>query len=410
MVSRHLILTGLVISLVAACAPNEDASPGATLSPVNAGEPVFSLGVARAEAINITSDGSGGGPVVAWTEDGGVVVARLDTTAATLVGEMDVSGSADPFLHPIERPAVSVAEDGSVDIAFTSLDRGGTVYHSRLVGDQLNGPRVISGDPRPETVLVHSHRTSGGGLILAWLEDSSLTVATGSGDSMLEMDNVDDMTCDCCNPVPLTIGESLVVAYRDFQLVDGEVVRDIVAVRSSDGGETFGAPVTIADDRWFINACPFSGPSVAALDDRLVVAWMDGRQSIHPEQASSSIWVDISFDEGATFGRDIEVTGDGINHWPVLAVDVDGAIHLVWEVQGPDGGIAYATSTDQATSFTEPAMLVDTSGGLPKSPSMVIHDGLLIVTWIDGGGGRIAAWAAPGLGSAGLETPLDYDR
>ena len=252
---------------------------------------------------------------------------------------------------------------------------------------------AISGDPLPETNLVHLTRDPSGGLVAAWLEDLTLSVAAEAGTGVVvETELVDDLTCDCCNPVPLFVGDELVVAYRDLVRTEDAPYRDIALLRSLDGGASFGEHVTIADDHWAIAGCPFTGPSIVESGDAVVVAWMDARQSVHPDQQDSTIWVDRSLDGGRTFGDDVALTVDGIHRWPVMAVDGNGVIHLVWQTQGTEGGLNYTRSTDDGQSFDPPTMLIDAAAGPPQAPSIAIAGDHMIVTWIAAGAGHVAAW------------------
>ena len=356
-------------------------------------DPVFLTQVPDAIALNVAVQGEQT-PVVAWTTTHGVGVARLDRDGE-LVDEV-IDSDVPPFAHPIERPAVGLRPDGTVDLAFTvPAEGGGSVFYKRLPADAPAQP--ISGTPRPETNLVHLSYDAEGKPLFAWLEDSTLSVAYGD-DGPVETPVVDNLTCDCCNPVPVTVGGLPLVAYRDLAHVDGQVVRDVAVVRSTGTFEGFEEPQVIADDHWFLDGCPFSGPSaLEANDGALVVAWMDARQSVHPDQTSSTIWVDRSDDGGVTFGTDLAVTSGGNHRWPVMAVDQRGAIHLIWETRGSGGGLSHAVSVDSGRAFSEPKLLVDDSMSRnPTSPSVAIHNDLLLVTWADGGTGHVAGWEISG--------------
>ena len=353
-------------------------------------QPLFQSELDGAVAANVATNGTDS-PVVVWITADHVMASTLDLTAGELVETREVDGGVVPIAHPIERPAVAVRGDGSVDIAFTSFQGSGASVFYVGNGSQ---PVVISGDPKVETNLVHVALVDDSP-VWAWLEASTLSVGiTGSG-TVTERELVDDETCDCCNPVPTMAGDALVISYRDFDTVDGEIVRDVVAIASTDGGDSFGEVVAVADDHWFIAGCPFSGPSSIVIGDELIVAWMDGRQSVHPDQQTSSIWVDRSSDGGATFGTDVEVTRDGLNRWPVMGVDDNGIVHMVWETAGADGGLSYATSSDDGRTFQVRDLLVSRSpgdGGAPTSPSIAIQEDLLIVTWATSGVGHVGVW------------------
>ncbi len=356
--------------------------------------PLFQATIAGAVAVNVAVNGVDP-PVVSWTSPGMVNVAELDLDRGELGPATDVSGESEPFAHPIERPAIASRSSGVVDIAFTSLvGAGGSVFWTSWDRHMASPPLLVSGEPRIETVLVHLAHSADDSLVLSWLEDSTLSVAIpGADGTPIELEMVDDLTCDCCNPVPIVTGDEMVVAYRDLERSGPATYRDVVIARSEDGGATFEM-VPVADDHWDIDACPFSGPAVVSSEAGIVVAWMDARQSVHPDQMSSTIWVDRSNDGGRTFGVDLAVTGDGISRWPVLAWDEDGLLHLVWENQSPNGGIFHSFSSDGGGSFSSPVVLVANQSGRGRArvPSVAVHGTRLIVSWTDGSDGQVGVW------------------
>jgi len=390
----------VVCLLSAACGAGPEHSPEAptTTATVPAvgvdADPVFVTAIDEAVTVNAASDGDE--IALAWITHDGVSTAMVDPTTGVLGDHRTVNGSITPIAHPIERPALVFRDDGALDVAFTSfVGDGASVYLSRDGAE----PEAISGPARPETNLVHMTPDQEGGLWMAWLEDSTLSVARERANEVVEQEGVDDLTCDCCHPVPTVVGDTLVVSYRDLETVDGAVVRNAAVVRSVDGGETFEPALGVADEDWYIDGCPFTGPSAVEVDGTIVLAWMDARQSLHPDQSDSSIWVDRSTDVGASFGVDLRVTDGGSHRWPILVVDRRSLIHMVWETVGPDGGLSYAWSDDSGRSFSDPVLLVGramSGGSAPASPSAVVHDRLLVVTWAARGTGYVAAWPIDG--------------
>jgi len=386
-----------ILCLLLAAACGDGADTGATVTTaatdtisVASGDPENVVSLDGAVVVNVVSNGDE--LALAWITHDEVMVSRLDPGTGDLAEERPVNASVVPIAHPIERPALAFRDDGTLDVAFTSFaGDGASVYLSTDGGD----PEPISGPARPETNLVHMTTGPDGALWMAWLESSTLSVAFEDATRVVELEDVDDRTCDCCNPVPTFLDDDLVVSYRDLDTVDGQVVRNTSVVRSIDGGETFQPVVRVADDDWFIDGCPFTGPSAVNIEGTMVLAWMDARQSSHPDQAASSIWVDRSTDRGASFGADLEVVGEGRHRWPSMAVDDAGVIHLVWETEGPDGGLSYSWSDDAGRSFASPTLLVDrelSGGNAPGSPTAVVHDGRLVVSWAAGGTGFVAIW------------------
>lgn len=76
--------------------------------------------------------------------------------------------------------------------------------------------------------------------------------------------------CPCCRVAIGFAGNAVILTYRGVEAGD---VRDIMAVRSTDGGRTWSAPAPVARDAWKIKGCPHVGASVASIGDRVWVAW-----------------------------------------------------------------------------------------------------------------------------------------
>ena len=300
-----LVVAGCLVAILSSCSSPEQVETSLTVSPsteatdptpadptsvptnplpaLELGNPIFEIQLPDAVSVNVATR-EGTQPAIAWVTAESVLVARLDPDSGKLVSEVSASASAQPFSHPIERPAVSIGPEDALDVAFTSLTDGGSVFHTKGGSSGFPEPTIISGEPRPETNLVHVTRDPSDQLVLAWLEDSTLSVATEAEEAISEVELVDDLTCDCCNPAPHFVEDQLVVAYRDYEVVDGAVVRNVRGLTSLDGGTTFTEPVAIADSDWFIDACPFSG-SQWSRRRRRVDSDVDGCSTIDPPRS-----------------------------------------------------------------------------------------------------------------------------
>ena len=98
--------------------------------------------------------------------------------------------------------------------------------------------------------------------------------------------------CACCRPSAVTVGDTVLMAYRS---VTASNMRNIVATVSEDGGRSWRAPRIVSDDGWQLDACPHSGPSLTVLDDTVFVAWMDG------SDGSARVYSSSSRDAGSSF-------------------------------------------------------------------------------------------------------------
>ncbi len=402
-------LTLIASCLVAACASTASEIPPpvapdtvATTAPIPTTlTPALSvIDVPAAIAISVASNGIDD-PVIAWSEPEAVQIARLNVSTFDMEVPIVVSGPHTPIAHVIERPAVSVGADNVVHLAFTSFDGAkGAVVAVDVTGKEPDTPVRISGDPKSETNLPHM-TLNDPEPALAWLEDSSLSVAIEREGTRTEFENVDDLTCDCCNPVPVRSGDQLTVMYRNLEHTADGVIRDIFSITTTNAGETFEDPVLISDDHWFLDGCPFSGPAVVLVDDTLIVSWMDARQSVHPDQRTTTIWVDRSSDGGATFGTDLAITDAGLHRWPSLALDQGGTIHLIWETQTAEGGISYSSAPAKDATFSSASLLIPNTedSGIRRAPTVTAHGGNLLITWIDSNGGHVARFDLAALGS-----------
>ena len=79
---------------------------------------------------------------------------------------------------------------------------------------------------------------------------------------------LDARTCDCCQTDVAMTTKGPLVVYRDRSDAD---IRDIAVVRRNAG--KWGAPVSVHADGWRITACPVNGPAIAATGNDAVVGW-----------------------------------------------------------------------------------------------------------------------------------------
>lgn len=323
---------------------------------------------------------------VVSTEGSRVVLREVDAISGTLGEPISVTENA--MSHPLEQPALTIGSDRGVEVAWISAD--GRVNWAAVSQGQMTGPEVVSGPTRPETALVQMIPLAGGGSLISWLEDSSLSVALpGSGTRFIERENVDDLTCDCCHPVPIQIGDEFGIGYRDLERTGEGDQRDIRFLTGTVDGTFVGEPIEVADDPWIINACPLSGPALALRDDEILITWMDARQTLHPDQTSNSIWFDLSSDEGRSFGVDQMLTDEAAVYGrPAMAVGADGVIHLVWEKRTEDiASLQYLKGDGTIWSPVEDLMVSDRA---PQQVSIASVDEILILAWVDGANGYLA--------------------
>jgi len=141
-----------------------------------------------------------------------------------------------------------------------------------------------------------------------------------------QTDLLDLRVCDCCQTDVATLGETVIVAYRDRG--DTEV-RDISVTRKVNGD--WQPSTVVARDGWRVNGCPVNGPAIAVLAqsrraataNRVALAW-------YTEAAGPKVRLALSTNAAVSFDNPITVD----EHQPIGRVDVelddDGSAIVSW--------------------------------------------------------------------------------
>ena len=200
----------------------------------------------------------------------------------------------------------------------------------------------------------------------------------GADGKMTAEVELDGRICDCCQTDAAMTSGGPVVVYRDRT---EEEVRDISVGRFVDGKWTGGVPVH--DDGWVIPGCPVNGPSVAAHDDAVVVAWFTGAgntprvRAAFSDDAGATFGAPVTIDLGNPVGRVATVMpepGRALVTWLederllVRSITVDGNL-------GPAHQVA-ASSNARASGF--PAMLVDSADRVVFAQT-VVDEGIRVL-------------------------------
>lgn len=213
-------------------------------------------------------------------------------------------------------------------------------------------------------------------------EEMTLRFATvGADGRVADEAELDARVCDCCQTSAALTSDGAVVAYRDRS--EGEI-RDVSVVRYANG--RWSEPRPVHRDGWEIPGCPVNGPSVAASDRKVAVAWYTNAGN------SPRVKVAFSTDAGTTFGEPVQIDGGS----PLGRVDTaildDGSVVVCWlertaagaEIRirrvtpdrqpGPVSVVAL-TATDRASGFPSVARSGDHlvfAWTRPGSPSRVL--------------------------------------
>jgi hypothetical protein len=149
-----------------------------------------------------------------------------------------------------------------------------------------------------------------------------------------------------CDSFPVTAVDQngtyhlVYAAVSPAQTVDRS---DIFHVRSTDGGATFSAPVRLNDDA---TATSQWSPAIAvAADGRIAVKWWD-RRNDPLNDSLTDVFMTVSADGGATFGKNIRVTD---HNW-VFGPSELGSYHGDYDGMAGDAGIFHLSWSDERGS------------------------------------------------------------
>jgi len=217
----------------------------------------------------------------------------------------------------------------------------------------LSPPRPISHDPADHQMTL-SHVA---------FDASGRRVAGGT---------IDGDTCSCC---PTAIGMTTtgpIAAYRDHE--PGEI-RDIAVVRFVGGAWT--APRPVHRDGWVINGCPTNGPSLAARESRVAIAWFTGAGN------RPAVRVAFSTDAGQSFAAPIDVEGPQAVGRPAVVLLPDGDAVVAWLASAGGGRGELRVRRVDARGSLGPVQVAGTAspGRLSGMPQLATVDDSLIVAW-----------------------------
>ena len=170
-----------------------------------------------------------------------------------------------------------------------------------------------------------------GTTLISWLDGretvhseppGAMTLRAGifdkSGANISEWE-LDHRVCDCCQTSSAMTENGPIIVYRDRSQQE---VRDIYATRLVDGAWTL--PQAIHNDNWQIAGCPVNGPSVAAINKRVAVAWFNAKDDV------PKIQLVLSTDSGLSFSEPIVVESPNTNGRVDTTILDSGNIIVSW--------------------------------------------------------------------------------
>ena len=312
-------------------------------------------------------------PVTAAAPDGAVYVAwvnhqatQADVMLAQFTGAGEMRGSPvrvnrQPGVATAwrgDQPSLAVAPNGSVYVVWTARVESGSGHGTDLYlsvssdrGQSFGSEVKINDDKAPSSHGMHSLAVANDGRIyVGWLDERNvpkpkpsmkaeghhmesnsemfLAYSTDGGRTFSANRKVATETCPCCKTsLAVSPDGTLYAGWR--QVLPGNF-RHIAVASSQDGGTTFSSPVIVSDDRWVLQGCPVSGPSLSIdhSSGSLKVLWYAAG-----EAGAAGLYLSESRDNGRSFSPRQLVSQEAVHGTPVLASGNNNAIAL-WQTTG----------------------------------------------------------------------------
>ena len=185
---------------------------------------------------------------------------------------------------------------------------------------------------------------------------------------------VDGLVCDCCQ-TDVAIGpQGPIAVYRNRT---SEEIRDIYVSRVVDNQWQPGR--SVADDQWKIAGCPVNGPAIAALDERVAVAWFTMADEMPRVRFARSS------DQAVTFSEVIDIDAGEVTGRVDVVLLEDGRAVVSWLQEGPDhrGELVVRLVSDNGQAGPIVSVAPSATARAAGFPQMVNSDDYLFFAWTD---------------------------
>jgi len=355
--ANRLFLLLPLLLLVSGCQrliATQGAKPAVPVSP--AAVQVSAPGVDAAEPV--TASAPDGSFYLAWVnhdaKQADVMIANFGSNGEMRGAPVRVNRTAGvATAWRGDQPSLAVAEDGSVYVVWTArVDAGGkhgTDVYMSVSSDRAQSFTTevkINDDRIPGAHGMHSLAIAKDGRVyVGWLDERNIQKPKPSANEGHHMESNRDLfiahstdggrtfstnrkiaseACPCCKTALAVANDGTL--YAGWRQVLPGSYRHIAIMSSTDGGANFSSPVIVSDDRWMLQGCPVSGPSLSVdASGRLKVLWYAAGEANAP-----GLYFTESTDKGRSFSARQLLAQESVKGTPALTAINNGTI-AVWQ-------------------------------------------------------------------------------
>lgn len=302
-----------------------------------------------------------------------------------------ISQGSNWFVNWADFPALSVDASGMVAHWLQMSAEGTYDYDIRArfysqKDSTWTEPKTIHTDGiSAEHGFVSMLPTGDGTTLITWLDGretrhgqplGAMTLRAGifdkSGAAAHEWE-LDHRVCDCCQTSSAMTAQGPIVVYRDRS---PDEIRDIYITRLSDGVWT--SPQPVHNDDWQIAGCPVNGPSVAAMDERVAVAWFSAKDD------TPIVKLALSTDSGINFSAPIIVESPNTNGRVGTVILDSGDIIVSWmDTKASEAKIMLSRYNINGNLLSSTEVAHSSASRRSGFPIIAAVENSVYVTWTD---------------------------
>lgn len=296
--------------------------------------------------------------------------------------EIDASGDTIMIVfkeNPLQEGHVYSVRSTNGGINFTDPVRAdshpvGVAWLPNIAFDNNGNPSII--------YMVHDQVWLNPRYVVTHSDDGGLTFNPEQEVTSI----VPDEACDCC---PATIAKKDNLQALLFRNNEGSI-RDMYAVKSQDGGQSFSDYENIDYLNWMINQCPSTGPDAFIDENKLFAVSASQASGRYRCYISKTDMVNTQTPEGG-FMLPAPQSSVGNANYPRIHGNYD-SLFVVWQAAETSNYEVYCAygSGDDFSAFEQTKSQINLiTSGTQSNPDLYYRNGYVHVVFQDGVSGNI---------------------